>query len=95
MFITDRMHLTGKFEDGGIEAHATNWCNCIRDRTNKTNSPIEKAAFATILAHMGNISYRTGTRVVYDQNSKKFVNNPVANKYINAKYRDPWKLPDS
>lgn len=27
--LTDRAQLVGKFEDGGIEAHATNWCKCI------------------------------------------------------------------
>lgn len=92
--VTDRAQLTGKFEDGGIEAHATNWCQCIRDKSSNTNSPIEKGAFATILAHMGNISYRTGTRVVYDPHNKRIVDNPAADEYVKANYRGSWKLPN-
>jgi predicted dehydrogenase len=86
--------LTGKFEEGGIEAHASNWCACIRDHSVTTHSPVEKGAFATILAHMANISFRSGTRVVYDPAKRSFVNNPEADKYIRANYRAPWKLPE-
>jgi predicted dehydrogenase len=91
----EAINLVGEFEEGGIEAHTLNWCKCIRDNSLNTNSPIEKGAFATILAHMGNISFRTGTRVVYDPVKCKFVDNTAADTYINAKYRNPWKLPDS
>jgi predicted dehydrogenase len=85
--------VVGKFEEGGIEAHVTNWCTCIRDNLMQTNCPIEKGAFATILAHMANISYRSGTRVVYDPLKRRFVDNFAAETYFNAKYRSPWNLP--
>jgi predicted dehydrogenase len=91
--LTEPILLTGKFEEGGVDAHATNWCNCIRSKSIETNSPIEKGAFATILAHMGNISYRTATRVVYDPAKRKFVNNSAADNFIDTNYRSPWKLP--
>jgi predicted dehydrogenase len=86
--------LVGKFEEGGIEAHATNWCNCIRENSMQTNSPVEKGAFATILAHLANISYRTGTRVVYDPEKRKFDNNSAADLFIKPKYRNPWEFPE-
>ncbi len=89
----DPIRVDGPFEEGGIDAHATNWCNCVRENSLNTNSPITKGAFATILAHMGNISYRTGTKVVYDSSTRKFVNNPQANSYMGRKYRKPWELP--
>jgi len=85
--------VVGKFEEGGIEAHVTNWCTCIRENLIQTNSPIEKGAFATILAHMANISYRSGTRVVYDPLKRRFADNSAAETYFNAKYRSPWNLP--
>ena len=91
--LTDRAQLVGKFEDGGIEAHATNWCKCILNKSIETNSPIEKGAFATMLAHMANISYLTGTRVVYDPQARKFVNNPKADAYLKRSYRSPWQFP--
>lgn len=90
----DRTQLLGKFEDGGVEAHATNWCKCIRDKSVQTNSPIEKGAFATILAHLANISYRTGSQLVYDPAERKIINNPAADKMIKTSYRSPWKLPE-
>lgn len=94
VLLADRAQLTGKFEDGGIEAHATNWCNCIRDKVTKTNSPIEKGAFSTILAHLANISYRTGTRVEYDAEKRIIKNSPAANNMVKSSYRTPWKLPE-
>jgi predicted dehydrogenase len=87
------VRLDGPFEEGGVDAHTTNWCNCIRNKSLQTNSPIEKGAFASILAHMGNISFRTGTRLVYDPLKRKFVNNPEADSFIKAKYRAPWEVP--
>jgi predicted dehydrogenase len=94
VLLTDRTQLTGKFEEGGVDAHATNWCKCIRDNSPGTNSPIEKGAFATILAHMSNISYRINDRVVYDPVTRKFVNNPAADRFLAKNYQSPWKLPE-
>lgn len=89
----EAVKLVGKFEEGGIEAHASNWCTCIRDKSLNTNSPLEKGVFATILAHMANISFRSGTCVTYDPVKRSFNNNPAADSYIKAHYRDPWQLP--
>ena len=93
LMMVDPVKFDGPFEEGGVDAHATNWCKCIRDNSTLTNSPIEKGAFATILAHMGNISYRTGTRVVYDPAKRRFIENPSTDIYVKTKYREPWKLP--
>lgn len=76
-----------------IAVHATNWGECIRKNSVDTNSPIEKGAFATILAHMANISSRTETRVVYDPKTRKFVNNSEADAFLKPIYRDKWKFP--
>lgn len=87
------LRLDGPFEEGGVDAHTTNWCNCIRNKSTQTNSPIEKGAFASILAHLGNISFRTESRLVYDPEKRKFANNPTADAYMKPKYRAPWELP--
>jgi predicted dehydrogenase len=94
VLLTDKAQLVGKFEEGGIDAHAANWCRCIRDGSVNTNSPIEKGGFATILAHLGNISYRTGTRVVYDPVKRRIIDNPAADGYLRKNYQGPWKLPE-
>lgn len=85
--------MTGPFEYRGLIDHTTNWGECIRNKNIATNSPIEKGAFATILAHMANISFRTGTRVVYDPKTQKFVDNPAADTFVRPTYRSPWKIP--
>ena len=88
--LTDSAELIGKFEDGGIDAHTANWIDCIRSKNIQTNCPVEKGAFATILAHAANISFRTGTKVVYDPKTQKFVNNPAADAFLKPVYRKPW-----
>lgn len=85
--------MAGPFEYRGVIDHATNWGECIRKGTIETNSPIEKGAFATILAHAANISFRTGSKVVYDPQTRKFLNNPEADKYLKPNYRSPWTFP--
>jgi len=92
-FTTDRAMMIGKFEDRGIMDHTRNWGECIRNNSLDTNCPIEKGAFATILAHCANISFRTGAKVEYEPSARKFVNNPEADSLITPKYREPWTLP--
>jgi len=88
--LTDSAELTGKFEDRGVDDHTANWIACIRSKNIQTNSPVEKGAFATILAHAANISFRTGTKVTYDPKTQKFVNNAAADAFLKPAYRKPW-----
>ena len=91
--VTDKAVWQGAFEDGGIEAHATQWCQCIVDRSLETRNPIERAARSTIMAHLGNISYLTGKAVTYNPSTRRFDNNPEADSYLSKQYRAPWKMP--
>jgi predicted dehydrogenase len=92
--LAQNFQLKGPFEYRGIIDHTANWAECIRSGSLATNSPVEKGAFATILAHSANISFRTGTKVVYDPASRKFTGNPEADKYLQPLYRSPWKIPE-
>ena len=85
--------MSGPFEYRGVIDHATNWGECIRNKNIATNSPIDKGAFATILAHMANISYRTGTKVVYDPKTRKVGDKPAADALLKPAYRGEWKFP--
>ena len=84
---------SGPSGERGLIEHTTNWGECIRNKTIATNCPVEKGAFATILAHMANISFRTETRVTYDPTTRKFIDNPAADAYLKPEYRSPWKFP--
>jgi len=85
----EAIDLPRKYVDG-IPAHATNWLECIRNGNIQTSSPIEKGAFATILAHTANIAFHTGEKLTYDPRSQRFVNNAAADAYLRPVYRKPW-----
>lgn len=93
-------------QDGSIEAvsrqagdgkdaanHVRNFLDCIKNRK-ETNASIKIAKNVAILAHMGNIAYRTGDKLLWDDNKKEFSGNTKATNMIWPQYRAPWKLPE-
>jgi predicted dehydrogenase len=70
--------------------HAANFIECIRSR-NKPNADIEEGHYSTLLAHYGNIAYRTGRRLYIDAASEGFVDAPEANALVKRAYRSPWQ----
>lgn len=81
---------TGKGPGGGDPAHIGNFLDGIRG-TAKLNSPIEEGQKSTMLCHLGNIAYRTGTMVHFDPATRKIVNNPEAIKLWRRTYRAGWE----
>jgi len=74
--------------------HVANWAECIRNNNVKTNSPIDKGCYATLLANIANISYRTGGKSLeYLPDERKFRNNPEADSYILPEYKNNWEYP--
>jgi predicted dehydrogenase len=57
------------------------------------NTPIRSGSVAAINAQMGNIAYRTGSKVFWDATKGNFGENAAANKLINPEYHNGWKLP--
>ena len=75
--------------------HMINWANCIRNKDIKTNSPIDKGSYASTLANIANISYRTGGRSLeYLPAEQKFRNNSEADSYIFPDYKNNWIYPN-
>lgn len=72
--------------------HVRDFLDCIRTRK-KTKASIEIGKDIAILSHMGNIAYRTGNKLQWDNNKKEFSNNEEATSLIWPQYRAPWKLP--
>ena len=54
---------------------------------------LEIGHHVSTVAHLGNIAYRTGHKVVWDPANEKVVGDPKADKLVGVKYRKPWKLP--
>jgi hypothetical protein len=57
------------------------------------NCGIETGAVAAINAHMGNVAFKTGRKVYWDEAKGEFKNDPEANRLIRANYHNGWKLP--
>ena len=77
---------------GDLDNHTQNFIECMKTRE-KPNCDVAIASNTAINAHMGNIAYKVGRKVYWDQNNNSFQNDKQANELITANYRDPWKLP--
>ncbi|HDR16021.1 MAG TPA: Gfo/Idh/MocA family oxidoreductase [Desulfobacteraceae bacterium] len=78
---------------GGLHQHVANFIHCVKTRE-KPNCDIEAGAHIARFAHLGNISYRTGDKLFWDDARQKFIGNREANALIYPEYRRPWKLPE-
>jgi len=72
--------------------HLANFFDCMKKREMNTACTIDNGSLCAKYAHLGNISARIGTSIVYDDVRKKF-DNKQANKLFVKEYRKPWKLP--
>jgi predicted dehydrogenase len=78
--------------DNQHQLHAANFIACMRSRQ-EPNCPIEAGRLVAMYAQLGNIAYRTGDRVVWDDQKKLFVGKTPANQFIKPAYRKPWTFP--
>lgn len=75
---------------GGEQGHIENFLDCVR--TGKTpNSEIAIGQTSTLLCHLGNMSYRTGSVVKFDPAARKIIDNAPAEKYWKREYRSGWE----
>ncbi len=81
-----------KAEGGGLQNHMLNFVAAIKEGA-KLNCPVNIAAGVARTCHLGNIAYKTGRRLYWDPVNHRFKNDKEANELLNAKYRDPWRLP--
>lgn len=73
--------------------HVTNFLNCMKTREMNTACTINNGSLCAKYAHLGNISARVNSPLIYDEARKTF-NNDEADKLIKPKYRKPWKFPE-
>ncbi len=77
----------------GLERHMINFVETVKSRDfNKLACPIQAGAHVAKVCQMGNISYKTGSRVMWDAAQGKF-NEEKANALVNAKYNNGYKVP--
>ena len=76
----------------GLDQHTQNFIDCMKTRE-KPKCHTEIGAHTAIVAHMGNIAFKTGQKIYWDEASGTFKNQAAANQLMEAQYRAPWKLP--
>ena len=45
------------------------------------------------VAHLGDLAFRSGEKLVWDPAAGKIANHPEADQLVGVQYREPWKLP--
>jgi len=76
---------------GGLKEHVQNFLKGIR-KGEKLNAPVEVGAKTAIISEMGNIAYRAGSMLHWDEANMKF-KEEAGDKLTKLSYREPWKLP--
>lgn len=73
-------------------AHVRNFLDCVKSRQQPVLNA-ETGHHVSAVAHLGNIAYRTGRKVVWDPVNERITADPDANKFVGTEYRKPWSLP--
>ncbi|MDP4223497.1 MAG: Gfo/Idh/MocA family oxidoreductase [Bacteroidota bacterium] len=77
----------------GLDLHARNFLECIKNNTPQNlHADIDVARNVALVAQMGNIAYRTGEKVSWDD-AKQLFGSENANKLIIPVYNNGYKLP--
>jgi predicted dehydrogenase len=80
----------GKGPSGVDIPHIGNFIETIRGNAS-LNSPIHEGQLSTMLCHLGNIAYRTGSVVKCDPQTGKILSNPEGEKLWRRSYRKGWE----
>ena len=74
------------------ERHAVNFIESVRERRDPICT-IEMGRDAAVFAQLGNIAYRTGSRLEWDAETRRFAGNAEADSLLKPTYRKPWAFP--
>ena len=75
--------------------HFLNFVEAVRSRKRETlRAEIEEGAASTVLVHLGNISYRLGRTVYFDETTMTCKGDAEANKMLTRDYRKPYVVPE-
>jgi predicted dehydrogenase len=71
--------------------HGEHFVRCIRDGE-KPNCDALTGHRASLVAHLGNIAYKTGLRLQWDGEKEDFIGAPAASALLGRQARKPWDL---
>ena len=73
--------------------HLRNFIDCVKSGK-KPNADIEEGHKSTRLCHLGNIAYRVGRSIKFDDKTETIINDDEANKLLGRAYRSKFAVPD-
>lgn len=77
----------------GVDIHTRNFLDCIKNNTpQKLNAGIDIGRNVALVAQMGNIAFRSGEKVFWNDAKQQFTT-AGANKFITPVYNNGWALP--
>jgi predicted dehydrogenase len=77
-----------------LDLHTRNFVEAIRKRdTSMLRCGLESGSVAAINAHMGNIAFKVGRKVYWDQAAGSFKGDTEANALLVPRYHNGWTLP--
>ena len=77
----------------GLDIHTKNFIDCIKNNTpQKLNAGIDIGRNVALVAQMGNVAFRTGEKVSWDDSKQSFTTS-APNKLIVPEYHNGWTLP--
>ena len=80
--------------DDGLALHAVNFVEAIQKKDKSLlHCPIEAGAHIAVFSQMGNIAYRTGKKIYWDDAKKRF-NDREADQLITAAYHNGYAIPE-
>jgi len=81
-----------KKSDDGLLLHTTNFFDVIQSRkVEDLKAPIQAGSHVAVVCQMGNIAFRTGKKIFWDNGGNKFTDS-AANKLLAAEYHNGYKM---
>ena len=71
--------------------HHAEWIHACKTGA-PTTCNFEYAGWLTEANHLGNVAFRTGTRLEWDAEKMEVTNTDKANQFISREYREGWSL---
>ena len=80
--------------DNGLDEHWKNFISVVKSRkTADLRCSIQDGAHVATIAQMGNIAYRTGQKLFWNDKKNRFTDEDVNKKYLMKEYHNGYKLP--
>ncbi len=83
-----------KSSDNGLDKHWVNFIDAVKSRkADDLNCSIQAGAHVATVAQMGNISYRSGKKLLWNKAKGAFTDEAINKQYLLNEYHNGYKLP--